>query len=457
MNRPPLRSGFVGCLLLLTAFGARAPAAQPGTLDVSGTTVGAPATALPLFGSTPGACTLAADPEPYASASFNVTPDGSYAVDVVEPISTIPDTDDTVLLVYEGTFDPADACAHFVGIGNETAGSGLTVIIAEASSYVLVVAGFLGTEDAFTVRITGPDGSTVSPGGSNEPPVADAGPDQTVIAGQTVTLDGSASSDPDDDDLTFAWTLNGPGFEDETLTGASPTFCAAEAGSYTASLVVYDGTVYSDDPDEVTVTAVTPAAALDALDADVATLQNEGVLNRGQANALTVKLTQAQRLLDRGKTAEALEVLAGFREQALDLWQNDGVLTEEQAMALVDAVDAVTGTLAAPCSIEADAPIASSGIDAGAGLPTSFTLDPAFPNPLRSSATLSFDVAEASDVRVVVYDVQGRQVAVLADGRFEAATHTVVFDASALPNGTYLVRMSTEAGFSQTQRLTVLR
>jgi hypothetical protein len=264
---------------------------------------------------------------------------------------------------------------------------------------------------------------------SNTAPIADAGPDQTVIAGQTVTLDGSASSDPDGDDLTYAWTLNGPGYTDEPLTGVGPMFCAADPGSFTASLVVNDGTVDSE-PDEVTVTAITATAALDALLADVEALRVAGVLNNGQARGLSNNLISAQRHLARGNTNGALGTLAGFRDQALSLWQNDGVLTEEQAMALVDAVDAITGALAEPCSTEAEAPIASSGFDASSGLPTSFALEAAFPNPLRSSATLSFDVAEASDVRVVVYDVQGRQVAVLAEGRFEAASHQVVFDAA---------------------------
>jgi hypothetical protein len=264
----------------------------------------------------------------------------------------------------------------------------------------------------------------------NQPPVADAGPDQTVIAGQTVTLDGSASSDPDGDDLTYAWTLNGPGYTDEPLTGVGPMFCAADPGSFTASLVVNDGTVDSD-PDEVTVTAITATAALDALLADVEALRVAGVLNNGQARGLSNNLISAQRHLASGNTNGALGVLNGFRQQALDLWELDGVLTEEQAMALVDAVDAVTGALAEPCSTtEAEAPIASSGFDDELGLPTSFALEAAYPNPLRSSTTLSFDVAEAADVRVVVYDVQGRQVAVLAEGRFEAARHQVVFDAS---------------------------
>ncbi|MDX1449390.1 MAG: ATP-binding protein, partial [Acidimicrobiia bacterium] len=44
----------------------------------------------------------------------------------------------------------------------------------------------------------------------NRPPVADAGPDQTVLVGDTVTLDGSGSSDADGDALGFEWSLLGP-------------------------------------------------------------------------------------------------------------------------------------------------------------------------------------------------------------------------------------------------------
>ena len=101
-------------------------------------------------------------------------------------------------------------------------------------------------------RSSAPDEVIVTVGQANRAPVAAAGPDQRVTAGATVQLDGSGSSDPDGDALSYAWTAPAGVFLSST-SGARPTFVAGAAGVYRVSLVVGDGRLTSP-PDEVFIT-----------------------------------------------------------------------------------------------------------------------------------------------------------------------------------------------------------
>jgi hypothetical protein len=90
------------------------------------------------------------------------------------------------------------------------------------------------------------------PPGGNQPPVANAGTDQTEVAvGNPVQLDGSASSDPEGTQLTFNWTVTqAPEGSTAALvnpTTANPTFTPDVAGSYTIQLEVSDGEATATD------------------------------------------------------------------------------------------------------------------------------------------------------------------------------------------------------------------
>ena len=102
----------------------------------------------------------------------------------------------------------------------------------------------------------------------NAPPTANAGPDETVQAiyadgSSDVTLDGSGSTDPDADPLTYSWTLGGQ----LLATGVGPTVSLA-LGTHTITLTVNDGQESAIDDVVITVEA-TIAGLRDLLDAVV--------------------------------------------------------------------------------------------------------------------------------------------------------------------------------------------
>ncbi|MBK7623729.1 MAG: discoidin domain-containing protein [Kineosporiaceae bacterium] len=143
------------------------------------------------------------------------------------------------------------------------------------------------------------DSRAGGPAGGNRPPVANAGADQSVSAGSTVTLSGSGSSDPDGNTLTYAWTqTSGPAVTLSSATAVSPTFTAPAAGSsVTFSLVVSDGSL-SSVADTVTVSVVANRAPVANAGADQSVSAGSTVTLSGSGssdpdgNTLTYAWTQ---------------------------------------------------------------------------------------------------------------------------------------------------------------------
>jgi hypothetical protein len=119
----------------------------------------------------------------------------------------------------------------------------------------------------------------------NQPPVADAGPAQTVPVEAAVQLDGSGSTDPNGDPLTYKWSQTGG--TPVTLssdTAVKPTFTApGSAAVLTFELVVDDGKV-SSSPSSVTINVTEAEAA-------AATLSFDRANSRVEENVGTVDLT----------------------------------------------------------------------------------------------------------------------------------------------------------------------
>jgi chitinase len=191
----------------------------------------------------------------------------------------------TVTLHGGDTFDPdGDALFYF---WSQTAGPAVTLSDPLAANPTFT-APAAGDTLAFTLLVADlvadPDDQMVSTDdvqvfvtSANQVPVAQAGSDQTADEGTLVTLQGTASHDPDGTPLTYSWMqMSGPAVVVSNPAGPTPTFTAPAVGSGGAALifqlVVGDGEAISA-PDEVTVNVrdvhQPPSCALARATADV--------------------------------------------------------------------------------------------------------------------------------------------------------------------------------------------
>ncbi len=76
-------------------------------------------------------------------------------------------------------------------------------------------------------------------------------------------------------------------------------------------------------------------------------------------------------------------------------------------------------------------------------LPDAYALSQNYPNPFNPSTQIRFALPQAGPVRLTVFDVLGREVAVLVDSTLPAGTHEATFDAAQLPSGVYLYQLET--------------
>jgi len=88
--------------------------------------------------------------------------------------------------------------------------------------------------------------------------------------------------------------------------------------------------------------------------------------------------------------------------------------------------------------------------------PTTYELAQNYPNPFNPATTITFSIPEAGMVSLKVYDILGKEVANLMNEDKSAGTYTVSFDASNLPTGTYIYKIST-GNFTSTRKMLLLK
>jgi len=92
--------------------------------------------------------------------------------------------------------------------------------------------------------------------------------------------------------------------------------------------------------------------------------------------------------------------------------------------------------------------------------PEGVILHPAYPNPFNPQTQLSFSLTRPADISLNIYDMSGRRVSTLTEGRFSSGQHEVTWNANGIASGVYMIKLTgyTAAGTIQdTRKLTLIK
>jgi hypothetical protein len=89
-------------------------------------------------------------------------------------------------------------------------------------------------------------------------------------------------------------------------------------------------------------------------------------------------------------------------------------------------------------------------------MPTEFALHQNYPNPFNPVTTIRYDIPEAGEVRLDVYNTLGEKVATLAQGNHHVGRYTIRWDAAGISSGMYFYRISS-AKFTATKKLVLMK
>lgn len=101
-------------------------------------------------------------------------------------------------------------------------------------------------------------------------------------------------------------------------------------------------------------------------------------------------------------------------------------------------------------------PSSSTSTDNGKQTTENFRLEQNYPNPFNPSTVVGFQLSVAGQATLKVYDILGREVAVLVNETLPAGAHSVTFDASNLTSGVYLYKLEA-GGMTMTKRMTLVK
>ena len=455
--------------------GGAPPPPPPGTLATfDGDTTGGPTWDRPFTvgDGTSGSCSISGTGAGVTYQTFEMTTDtdGEYVVGITTAAAGF----DTYLLLYEGSFNPADQCVDLIALDDDdgstsasTIGAGVwsgrdPLTLDDAETYTIVVSGFSGTGDdfgAFDGFVEGPAGAMVTIGGAPPPP--DDDPDFRAINlnGTTVPSSGGTirykfeidnTMNADDEEVDI-WATVADATGTNVIYVRNPRTFMVDAG--TRIRKGYNQRIPDYVPDGTYIYTIL-AGDFDEMDPSMSDVYGMEVFSvtKGATLAGGITMDQFKGLAEQNGAAWTEAFVQRIPEITpvpnAKEWQESSVTDlDSQILTSARSSDAATTVIGRKKAAES----ADLTQDQAPAIQAQVA-----PNPVTDAASFLIEVEEAAQVSLVVFDALGRQVAQVADGVMEQGSHTVTFDATAIPAGTYVYRLAVGSSV-QSGRFTVVR
>jgi hypothetical protein len=438
------------------------------------------------------------DPGP---GTHSLTSNGNFDILLMKLSPDVPDNSPPEFLLSSSTTVFEGAELSIEGIATDPDGDDITITFTAASPYPtgLTIDGTTLTwtpdydqADVYEIGLTADDGNggiatatlTITVENTNRPPVANAGADIAAeCAGvpTTAQLDGSGSSDPDGDEITYAWSADGVQIDDATAAIATGHF---PLGETTVTLTVSDEEPLSDSDEAVVTIVDTTPPTIDYTQTAIElwppnhnmSTAIEGISATDACGgdivlAVTVS-SDEDGMGGAGNTEEDWDVTTaedGSQSVALRA-ERSGQGDGREYTVVVTATDASgnsteqTLTVAVPLS---KGNVSDNGNGKGKGrgkeavAPLANTLNQNYPNPFNAQTQISFDIASTGMVRMELFDITGRTIRTLVDQTYTPGRYRVTWDGrdgagNEVASGMYIYRLSAGTDV-MTKRLMLLR
>jgi PKD repeat protein len=357
--------------------------------------------------------------------------------------------------------------ASFVDNGNNTGTFSWTPGFNQAGSYSVTFRGSDGNGGIANAT------TAITVNNVDRTPVADAGGPYAGITGFPVQFNGSGSSDPDGDALSYMWDFGDGG----SSTEVGPMHTYALAGVYNVTLTVTSGGPALSDTDATTatITDTLPARGF-ALGGNTKTSLGAGKpFTCFQVEAVGGSFNNSQVLLPTVRmiypVGSSSQIFANGAKTGIDGDKDGNGVTEITACFAKEDMRVLFAGLPAgnnTVTIEIKGDITGGGsfsatLEHVVKSNGSFLAASISPNPLNPRAKLSFSTTKPGAVRVQMFDPQGRLVKTIADEPVAmAGYHDYTIDGRSgsgtkLASGVYFVKVWSEHDGNEVQRITILK